>query len=222
MGTVTGIKNAARAGKQLANKAKDLGQSIKLGKAILDGSKSKISNPVATLMIALAISIDVFIGVVILISTGLIGFVVPFVWPLAWLIFFIWFKILGISFFGTRQVVTQAFNAAVKLVPMLNALPTWTPFIVLMIAFTRMEEAGGTKASDSKQDNSKVRTPSRGPAGKMAGKTNVLNNKRSPEEQRTRFQAGKAPDREQSSTPRGGVSSSNVLNLKGQGISKAA
>lgn len=59
---------------------------------------------------------------------------------IAWLIFYIWFKMKGVSFSDTKKSAALLLGGIVELMPVLSALPAWTLSTVLIIALTRAED----------------------------------------------------------------------------------
>lgn len=99
----------------------------------------KIGFVTSFLMIFLAISFDAvqalfnlipFIGnmlSVILIDT------------FAWISFYVWFKILGVDFSKPSRMGTMIGSGLIEMIPIVNALPTWTLAVFIIIATTKVK-----------------------------------------------------------------------------------
>lgn len=79
------------------------------------------------LMVATAIFFDV-----------LQGFLTPFF--LGWLVgiaafftFYIWFKMHGIKFKGTKRIATFGLSSIIEMIPFVSALPAWTFAVVILV-----------------------------------------------------------------------------------------
>ncbi len=145
------------------------------------------------------------------------------------------FKMLGTSYWGgkkkfvtnlTSKVTTQILEFVPFLAPF---LPSTYIQMIFAIALIRAEEKGGAmgalagKASGGANKSTKTQARPKREGPKTANGSNLLNAQRTEAERRARFQASRPPERGQSSTARGGVSGSNVIDLKGrEGAQKAA
>ncbi len=104
--------------------------------------KHKISTMQAMFMLLTAAIVD-------LIDGGLAFFVITeplnwIVWLYAVLGFYIWLKLLGISWMdakGKRTLMFFGGATGIEFIPYLNALPAWTAFVIGAIINDRLEEA---------------------------------------------------------------------------------
>lgn len=119
--------------------------------------KLRINPVVAVFMLLLALAVD---GAQILLDFILIGVVVNSIIDIyTWLIFYVWFKALGISFgvakgtkFGQgslvggnsesllkNPLVVIAVALVVEFIPVVNALPAWTAAIAITIVIEHVD-----------------------------------------------------------------------------------
>lgn len=105
--------------------------------------RQRISNIKWILMVAVAVVID---GLQFLLNfIPILGwFFVSLISVFAWLTFFVWFKFNGISFLeGKRAILKFASLFGVSIIeifPLLNDLPAWTAYTVLMFFIIRGED----------------------------------------------------------------------------------
>lgn len=105
--------------------------------------RQRIGNMQGALMIAVAATVDGiqfllnFIPFVGWIFTALISI-------FAWLTFFVWFKFNGVGFLEGKAAVLKfslIFGVSIlEIIPVLNDLPAWIAYIVLMILIVRAED----------------------------------------------------------------------------------
>lgn len=105
--------------------------------------RQRISSIIATLMIGTAVVFDLvqfllnFIPFVGWIATSLIS-------VFAWLTFFTWFKLNGVSFLSGKTTVLKIASifgvSILEIFPILNDLPAWIAYIVIMIFIVRAED----------------------------------------------------------------------------------
>ena len=141
MASAQDVRNVARAGKQAVEAAKDLGSALKFGKALMDGSKSKISNVSAFLMLALALLLDATQILISFADAGVIGG--PLILAIQLPVFWFWFKMCGANYFSARATASKVITGILELVPVLNDfIPSTTIDVIAAIGFVRIEEAG--------------------------------------------------------------------------------
>ncbi|MEK7510611.1 MAG: hypothetical protein AAB582_00010 [Patescibacteria group bacterium] len=94
----------------------------------------KIGLGVAFLMVAVSLIIE---GAQILLTFLGIGIIAtPVLTVFAWTLFFIWFAMLGVSYFdkdGALRLLTALSSVAVELVPIINAVPALTLGVAALI-----------------------------------------------------------------------------------------
>ena len=85
-----------------------------------------------------------FDGVQVLLTLIVIGVVLNWIVSLwAAMTFFVWLKMLGISYWegnGIRKLLTFISTIFVEMIPIISAIPAWTLFVVLIIIFEYMEK----------------------------------------------------------------------------------
>ena len=106
------------------------------------GSRYRVGMVTAIFMVGLAVLVDIaqfFLTLTVLLALGSL-----FLTFLAASIFFVWFLILGVSYFGGRKAGVKILAAAgglvAELVPVINALPATTVAVVTVIAISRIED----------------------------------------------------------------------------------
>jgi hypothetical protein len=94
------------------------------------------------LMLMVAVTIDLIQALLTLVAIGLV--LSPLITIGATVLFWIWFKILGISFVSNpKRLVTFAAESIGELIPAIDALPLWTIGTLGTILITRSEDKGG-------------------------------------------------------------------------------
>lgn len=130
-----------------------------------DASKKyNIDSMQALLMIAVALIVDAvsFVLNIFLITAPLNWFV----WLYALIGFYIWLKVLGISWSeakGKRALVMFGAATGIEFIPFLSALPAWTAFVIGAVINDRLSsvedmkegKTGDTKKDESTDDNKK-------------------------------------------------------------------
>lgn len=113
-------------------------------------SGSKISPINAIFLVLVALLID---GIQAFLTLIIIGVVLnSIISASAALIFCMWLKLLGVSYWegnGTRKLLSFIGCGFLEIVPIFNAIPAWTLFVILIIIFEYMEKIPvlGTAAS---------------------------------------------------------------------------
>ncbi|HEY4515453.1 MAG TPA: hypothetical protein VJJ22_04870 [Candidatus Paceibacterota bacterium] len=186
------MKKAGEAlGKAAQDAAKNPAAAMGMLKAIMDGSKSKINNSSANFMVGFALFIDIIQLILTFFAIGLV--IAPILTGTAMFIFWLWFSLKGVSFFGKRQMVTEIISFIIEYIPALGALPILTIMIILVIGFIRLEETskgeskeGGSgeedKASNVKQFKkapARIAQGGAGGVGEGSVDENIKNKKRS-------------------------------------------
>jgi hypothetical protein len=95
----------------------------------------------AVLLNATAIIID---ALQLVLGLMIIGFVLnTLITVMAWLSYFLWYKLLDISFIdaGLRKAVLFMGTGLIEVIPFINGIPTWTLSVILMILIVRHEDA---------------------------------------------------------------------------------
>ncbi len=214
MGDVKNFKKGAETAKEALKGPVGL---LKVLRKVFDDKDSKIKNPRAVLMLITALTFDV------LALLGLIPFVGwilgPAIYVLSLFIFWLWFKLASSNFFSGRATASKIGTAILEAIPEVSAvIPGIFINVLVAIAFVRFEEAGeDSGASKVESPEAKLRNKSRqqAPNGETKG-ANVLNNKRTPEERRARFNQTRPPERVPSSTAKPSTMAPDVLNLREQ------
>lgn len=221
-----GIKNPVRDFKQIAIAAKKAARGLTLGLKMLKGENSKISNLNGGFMFATAVTLDALQALVGLLDLG--TFSGPIALVLQYIIFTPWFRVSGVSYWDNRVLLSKILSSVAELIPGLNDIvPGATINVLFAIGIIRFEEAG-QEALDEEENSGGAKNPAikqaarNKPVQSPQTGAGVLNAQRTPQEKRARLQQSKSPEREVPSTPKGGVSGSNVVNLKGQEVAKAA
>jgi hypothetical protein len=100
--------------------------------------EGKLSTGISALLIGVAITFDF--------AQFLIGFIPVLGQIIGWFIsatagftFWLWFRLLGISFSRKKRGVTLAVGGVVEMIPFLNMLPVWTSAVVRIIISTKTE-----------------------------------------------------------------------------------
>lgn len=93
--------------------------------------KPRITKVTFFLMLSCAILFDLAMGLIQLIPVA--GSVIATVFNVVPLLgFFIWYKILGISFANPKRSLSFFGASLIEFIPVLNALPTWTAEVIYM------------------------------------------------------------------------------------------
>ena len=83
----------------------------------------------------------------------------------AWIMYFIWFKILGVPFTigsgsnSSRRSIAFFAGGIGEMIPLINALPMWTISIAIIISATNKEDAEVAKKNKAKTNSSQKNTP---------------------------------------------------------------
>lgn len=150
MAEIKNFKKAADTAKKAAAAVRNPKQALKFWKAFTNGKDSKINNGTAIAMVLVAFFADLVQLALALVAVGAVAN--PIITVVVWIGFFVWFQVLGVPFFGARKTASQVVNAAIKLIPEVDGIPTWTPNTILIIAFTRMEEASQPKEQSTPEE----------------------------------------------------------------------
>jgi len=114
--------------------------------------KSHISKKNFVLMLVAAIFVDIVLALIQLIPVaGSVAASVFNVIPL--LGFYIWYRLLGISFANPKKAVSFFGASLIEFIPFINALPTWTAEIIYMYTLQNKDKivsvvAGATKVAN--------------------------------------------------------------------------
>lgn len=179
------IKNTAKAAKQAGEALKDVGSALSFGKALLDGSNSKIGNGNAFLMFLLAFILDLLklISVVTGVGDVIAG---PVVLIIQLPIYSLWFWLLGVNYWTARAMASKIVTGILSFIPALeDIVPATIIDVGVAIAYIRMEEfaakqetkeegerPAGVKTQTRSGPVPEVRSPRRLPAVKAG--TNPL------------------------------------------------
>jgi len=99
-----------------------------------DYFKSPIPKYMMAFMVIVALGID---GLQALCTVTVVGIIATYgLDVLALVVFFIWFKLYGISFTSPKQLLTVLGGSVVELVPVLSVFPAWTGMVALLITFS--------------------------------------------------------------------------------------
>ena len=144
MAEIKNFKKGTETAKKLAEAAKNPGQALKFWKALRDGSKSKIKNGPAVLMILFAIVLDLSQTIAGIFDAGYLS--APAAVGIQLLIYTIWFGIYGVSYWGKRQLASKIVNTLIEVVggwiPWVSTVfPACTIMVVMAISIIRTEEA---------------------------------------------------------------------------------
>jgi hypothetical protein len=193
---------------------------------------SKIDNFWTATLLALALFFDLVQAILSLLDTGVLSGNIVAAVQLT--VFTFLFKALGTSYWGGREKLVKNLTSKVTTM-VLEFVPVLAPFLpstyimmVFAIFFVRAEEKGGLmgalagKAGAEAKGKIKKQARPNPTRPQGANGARILNNQRTPEERRARFQQQQAPNRDEQSTPRGGERPANVLDLKGKEAAKAA
>jgi hypothetical protein len=92
------------------------------------------------------------------------------------MVFFIWYKLLGISFANPKKAISFFGASIIEFIPLLNVLPTWTAEIIYMYTLQNKDKilsvvAGATKVAAVTGTGSKMASflPQSGMAGRALG-----------------------------------------------------
>ncbi|HEY4483530.1 MAG TPA: hypothetical protein VI953_05150 [Candidatus Paceibacterota bacterium] len=178
MSTADNLKTAKAGAKAAKAAATDITKGLSIGKALFEGSGSKIGNGTAFLMCAIALTVDVL---ALLALIPLVGWILgPLIYILGLGIFGLWFKTVGANFFSARATVSKGISAVLEIIPEISAIiPGTTINVVVAIVIVRMEEYAtkeAGKGEKGKPEGVKTQTTS-GPD------TGVKSPKRAPETQ---------------------------------------
>ncbi|HEY4504935.1 MAG TPA: hypothetical protein VJI73_04160 [Candidatus Paceibacterota bacterium] len=188
-------------------------------KAFTDGSKSKINNTSAVLMVSLAFLIDLAQLLLGLIDGG--TFTGPLIMIFQFGVYSLWFGLKGVSFWGKRKMATKVVSGILELIPVLNDfIPSTSVMVIASVGITRLEEAGIVPGKPVAKNLKQMMRSKQRP--KDGTGSNLLNAKRTPKERRARFQGGRPPERSSLSTPTASTNNSNVLDLRGDEKTKLA
>lgn len=108
-------------------------------------NRERISKIMAAILIIAAFSIDCFEMILEWLGIGVFG-LSSLLSICASLAFFIWFKILGVSFtVSPKKFATMAVTSLLEIAPGLDALGgfVWTIGIIILVVITRSEDKGG-------------------------------------------------------------------------------
>lgn len=114
--------------------------------------RQRIGNMQGAFMIAIAGSVD---GIQFLLNfIPFIGWILTaLVSIFAWLTFFAWFKFNGVGFLEGKAVVFKVallFGVSIlEIVPLLNSLPAWVVYTVIMVILVRVEDTLYNKTGKS-------------------------------------------------------------------------
>jgi len=131
--------------KKTPNQSKKQNKNSSTGGGGESDGKSKISNTKAVFMIVVAVLFDLA-GIVfdLLHFIPAVGNVAAIILTtlldiLAWLVFYVWFKMNGVSFANPKRALSLNGGFILELIPILNALPAWTLAVVLIIGSMKAE-----------------------------------------------------------------------------------
>jgi hypothetical protein len=138
-------------------------------------NKELISKTNFFIMLVAAIFVDVVLSLIQLIPfAGSVAASVFNVIPL--MIFFIWYKLLGISFANPKKAVSFFGASVIEFIPIINILPTWTAEIIYMYTLQNKDKilsvvAGATKVASVTGAGGKMASflPQSGMAGRALG-----------------------------------------------------
>lgn len=101
--------------------------------------RKEISFGTGFLMVGTALLFDTLqaLSALIVFDLGMIGMLITF---FAFMTFWFWFRIKGIHFNRPSRVLTFGGATAIEMFPFLNALPTWTLAVVIIIGTTNTEK----------------------------------------------------------------------------------
>jgi hypothetical protein len=125
--------------------ATDITKGLSIGKALFEGSGSKIGNGTAALMCGIALTVDIL---ALLALIPLVGWILgPLIYILGLGIFGLWFKLVGANFFSARATVSKGISAVLEVIPEISAvIPGTTINVVVAIVIVRMEEYAAKEA----------------------------------------------------------------------------
>lgn len=102
----------------------------------------KIKLWMAGCLVVVALLVDLFQFLITLVAIGV--FLAPIITVCASALFWIWFKLLGISIItNPKRLATFGIESVGELIPIVNTLPMWTLGTVITIIITRSEDKGG-------------------------------------------------------------------------------
>ncbi len=104
--------------------------------------KERIPLWMAGCLVAVAVLIDLIQAITTAFAIG--AFLSPLISVAASMLYWIWYKMLGISFVGNpKQLATFTTECFLEIVPVADALPMWSIGTIITIIITRSEDKGG-------------------------------------------------------------------------------
>jgi hypothetical protein len=117
----------------------------------------RISKTMAAMLIIVAACIDAFEAILDILLIG--EFVSPVISVCADFLFFIWFKMLGVSFTkDPENLAAMATQAMIGLVPGLDILPELTLGVIGIVIFTRMVDKSNILAKAAGVAQTKIKS----------------------------------------------------------------